>query len=159
MLEQTFEHLLETAMADLMAKQEQLSRDYGLGNMARWWLDQEAATVRSFDENDRLAVEGQIINIGSFSPRHGSWLWAWSNPTVLTALREKALPLKQLQAISGAECFGAEQAIQLEDESMAWELAAVAVHHLNALGCYRAPTSSDGPVIFLAITHLRHISH
>ncbi|WP_240998602.1 DUF6882 domain-containing protein [Pseudomonas viridiflava] len=119
MLEQTFEHLLETAMADLMAKQEQLSRDYGLGNMARWWLDQEAATVQFFDENDRLAVEGQIINIGSFSPRHGSWLWAWSNPTVLTALREKALPLKQLQAISGAECFGAEQAIQLEDESMA----------------------------------------
>lgn len=99
MLEQTFEHLLETAMADLMAKQEQLSRDYGLGNMARWWLDQEAATVQFFDENDRLAVEGQIINIGSFSPRHGSWLWAWSNPTVLTALREKALPLKQLQAI------------------------------------------------------------
>ncbi|WP_341538735.1 DUF6882 domain-containing protein, partial [Pseudomonas viridiflava] len=75
MLEQTFEHLLETAMADLMAKQEQLSRDYGLGNMARWWLDQEAATVQFFDENDRLAVEGQIINIGSFSPRHCSWLW------------------------------------------------------------------------------------
>ncbi|WP_448650365.1 DUF6882 domain-containing protein [Pseudomonas fluorescens] len=159
MLQQTFESLLETAMAALRNKQEQLHRDYGLGNMARWWLDQETATVQFFDEDDRLAVEAQVLNIGSFSPRHCSWLWAWSNPTVFPALREKALPLKQLQTLAGAECFGAEEAITLEDEGMAWELAAVAVHHLNALGCYRAPTPPDGPTIFLAITHLKRINH
>ncbi|MFB3305275.1 DUF6882 domain-containing protein [Pseudomonas sp. AMR01] len=159
MLEQTFESLLETAMSALRNKQEQLNRDYGLGNMARWWLDQETATLQFFDENDRLSVEAQILNIGSFAPKRSSWMWAWSNPTVPSALREKALPLKQLQTLSGAECFGAEEAIALEDEGMAWELAAVAVHHLNALGCYRAPTPPDGPTIFLAITHLKRINH
>lgn len=159
MSEHTFESLRETAMAALMIKQEQLHRDYGLGAMARWWLDQETATVQFFDEGNRLAVEAQIINIGSFASRNSSWMWAWSNPTVPTALREKALPLKQLQTLPGAECFGAEEAIPLDDEAMAWELAAVAVHNLNALGCYRAPTPPDGPTIFLAITELKLISH
>ena len=40
------------------------------------------------------------------------------------------------------------------DESMAWELTAVAVKHLGAKGCYRAP-SGGGLYTFLAITDIR----
>jgi len=157
--EHTFERLLETAMAALMSKQEELQRLYTLGDMERWWLDQESATLKFFDAHDRLAVEAQILNIGSFSPKHSSWKWAWSNPTVPQALREQALPLKELQAITGYELFGNDEAVALEDESMAWELTAIAVQHLGALGCYRAPSPPDGPTVFLAITSLRHASH
>lgn len=68
MSEQTFERLLETATAALMSKQEELHRLYALGDMARWSLDQETATTQFFDASDRMAVEAQILNIGSFSP-------------------------------------------------------------------------------------------
>lgn len=159
MSEQTFEHLLETSMAALMDKQQALHEQYALGDMARWWLDQETATVQFFDEQDRLAVEGQILNIGSFSPEHSNWKWAWSNPSIPEPLRERALALKELEASTGMGFFGAEEAFSLEDESMAWQLAAIAVQHLGALGCYRAPSSANGPTVFLAITELRHASH
>ncbi|QXI30725.1 DUF6882 domain-containing protein [Pseudomonas vanderleydeniana] len=159
MSEQTFERLLETATAALMSKQEELHRLYALGDMARWSLDQETATTQFFDASDRMAVEAQILNIGSFSPRHSTWKWAWGNPSVPQALREKALPLKELQTITGFDLFASEEAIALEDESMAWELTALAVQHLGALGCYRAPSTPDGPTVFLAITGLKHASH
>lgn len=159
MTDDTFEVLLQTAMTALMDKQEELSRHYALGDMARWWLDQDNATIQFFDDYDRLAVEAEILNIGSFAPGRSSWKWAWSNPTVPDALRAKALPLRELQAISGIELFGSEEAFSIEDEAMAWELAAIAVHHLNALGCYRVPSPPDGPTIFLALTHVKRVSH
>jgi hypothetical protein len=158
MSEDTFEVLLETAMAELVNKQEALQRQYGLGDMARWWLDQDTATLGFFDEQNRKVVEARILNIGSYAPKRSSWKWAWSNPTVAEELRERALPLKELQAISGIDLFGNEEAFSIEDEAMAWELAAIAVQHLNALGCYRAPSPPDGPTIYLAITDLKRIS-
>ncbi|MEN5031577.1 DUF6882 domain-containing protein [Pseudomonas sp. Ps21-P2] len=159
MSEDNFEVLLETAMAALMSKQEALQQKYGLGGMARWWLNQETAALSFFDELDREVVRALIINIGSFVPKQSSWKWAWSNPSVPDALRERASPLKELQAITGFELFGDEEAFPIEDESMAWELAAFAVQHLKAVGCYRAPSSSDGPTIYLAITELKRIKH
>lgn len=159
MSEDTFNVLLETAMTGLMSKQEALQQQYGLGGMARWWLDQDNASLSFFDELDRKVAEALIINIGSFVPKHSSWKWAWSNPTVPDALRDRALPLKELQAITGFELFGNEEAFPVEDEAMAWELAAFAVQHLDAMGCYRAPSSSDGPTVYLAITELKRIRH
>lgn len=146
-------------MAALKKKQENLSQDYSLSDMGRWWLDQETATIQFFDEHDRLTVEAQVINIGSFAPKRLSWMWAWGNPTVPAKLRQKALPLKELQAITGIDLFAFDQAFTLENEAMAWELAAIAVQHLNARGCYRAPSPPDGPTIFLAITNLTRVLH
>lgn len=69
---------------------------------------------------------------------------------------ERALAGK---AITGFELFGEKEASSVEGEAMAWELAALAVQHLNAVGCYRATSSSDGPTIYLAITELNCIRH
>lgn len=44
-----------------------------------------------------------------------------------------------------------------QDESMAWELTAAAVHHPEAQGCYRGPSGPDGPTTFLAITSIRTV--
>ncbi|WP_263223915.1 DUF6882 domain-containing protein [Pseudomonas alabamensis] len=159
MSEEAFEHLLDTSMDALMDKQQALHDQYALADMARWSLDQETATVQFFDEQDRLAVEGQILNIGSFSPNHSSWKWAWSNPSIPEPLRERALVLKELEASTGMDFFGEEGTLSLEDESMAWQLAAIAVQHLGALGCYRAASSGDAPTVYLALTELKHVSH
>lgn len=159
MADHDFEHLLETAMQELMAKQEGLQRDFGLGDMARWWLDQPSGTIQFFDEQDRLAVEARILNIGSFAPKTDTWKWAWSNPTVEPGLREKALQLKALEGITGIALFASEEAFPVGDEGMAWELAAIAVHHLKAVGCYRAPSGNDGPVVYLALTSVNRVNY
>lgn len=134
MSEDPFDVLIETAMAELMSKQESLQQQYGLGGMARWWLDQDPGSLSFLDELDGEIVRALIINIGSFAPNRSSWKWAWSNPAVPDPLRQRALPLKELQAITGFELFGEKEAFSVEDEAMAWELAALAVQHLNAVG-------------------------
>jgi len=159
MAENEFDLLLETAMQDLLTKQEALQRDFGLDGMTRWWLDQACGTMQFFNEHDRLTVEAQILDIGSFSPKSETWKWSWSNDSVEPELRQKALPLKQLHDITGIDLFSNEQVFAIDGEAMAWDLAALAVYHLDALGCYRAPSGDDGPNIFLALTSLRQITY
>ncbi|WP_338525247.1 hypothetical protein NUH87_06290 [Pseudomonas batumici] len=155
MTDDEFEAFLVMVTDELLLKQAELNRIYALGEMARWWFEQGTGTVQFFDNSDRLVVEAEVVSIGSFSVKTCSWKWAWSNPSIEPALRQAALPLKQLQAITGLDLFGNEHAFSIQDETMAWELAASAVHYLKAAGCYRAPTSSEGPNTYLAITSIK----
>lgn len=159
MTDEEFDAFLAKANDELESKQAQLNSIYGLGEMKRWWFDQQSATLQFFDVNDRLAVKADIVGIGSFSPKSSSWKWAWSNPTFLPELREKALPLKRLEVVTGFDLFGNDGTFSIAGEAMAWEFAAMAVYQLGALGCYRAPASTpDGPHTYLAMTGLKGVA-
>lgn len=82
---QDFEILVDTAVSALRNQQDQLSRDYGPGRLARWWFDQQTATVQFFDEDERLVGEADVLNVGSLAPKRRNWMWAWNNPALLTA--------------------------------------------------------------------------
>jgi len=159
MTDEEFDAFLAKVNDELESKQAELNSTYGLGEMKRWWFEQEAAKLQFFDRNDRLAAEADVVGIGSFSSKSSSWKWAWSNPSFTPELREKALPLKRLEALTGFDLFGNDGTFSISGEAMAWELAAMAVHQLGALGCYRAPGSSpDGPQTYLAIAGLRRVT-
>jgi hypothetical protein len=157
--DEEFEAFLTRVNEELESKQAELNSTYGLGEMKRWWFEQQSAKLHFFDGNDCLAAEADVVGIGSFSPKSSSWMWAWSNSTFLPELRENALSLRQLEGLTGFDLFGKEGAFAIAGEVMAWEMAAMAVHQLGALGCYRTPASTaDGPQAYLAITGLRRIS-
>jgi hypothetical protein len=151
MTDEEFESFLENANEELRGKQQVLKEQYALGVHARWWFEQAIAKLQFFDEADNLSVEAEVVDIGSYSPKSNTWKWAWGNSSVLPELRKKAESLKELESITGFEIFGKEHAFEIPDEGMAWELAAVSVKHLGAIGCYRAPSSTGGPTTFLAI--------
>lgn len=98
-----------------------------------------------------MALEASVIQIGTYSPRSNSWLWAWANTSVLPQARQAADRIRELHALTGMKTFAHDHAFPIEDESMAWDLAALAVKHLSALGCYRAPSAGGGPTAFLAL--------
>ena len=157
MTDAEFGQLLKEAQAELDQKQDALQSDYLLGSLPRWWFDQTTEKLNFEDEYGHVLLEADVIDIGSFSPKSKTWKWAWSNDSVLPGLREKAVRLKELEAVTGFEIFGSSDAFAV-DEPMAWELAALAVKHLGAVGCYRAPSSAaDGPYSFLAITKMRKV--
>jgi len=152
MTDSEFEAFLANANEELRHKQALLVEQYSLGEHSRWSFEQSTEKLQFFDEADNLLIEGDVVEIGSYSQKSNTWKWAWSNSSVLPRLREKVELLKELQETTGFELFGREDAFDIEDEAMAWELAAISVKHLGAIGCYRAPSSSDGPTVFLAIT-------
>jgi hypothetical protein len=157
MTEEEFDSFLQLAMAELQKKQDQLATDFGLGSFSRWWFDQKSETLQFFNQSGSVVLEASIIDIGSYAAISNTWKWAWSNDSILPALRAKADCLKELEDITGYEIFGNDQPIEV-DEPMAWELAAIAVKHLGALGCYRAPMTT-GPRTFLALMSITRPLH
>lgn len=152
-----WEAFCDCAVQELREKQKRLSNDHGIGGFARWWFDQGTASLQFFDGKGRLGLEASIIDIGSYSPPSGTWKWAWCNDSVLPVLQKAASPLRELCAITGMPIFHQERPFKI-DEPGAWELAAIAVRHLGAIGCYRAPSSGDGPTCFLAIMSIRSVN-
>jgi len=156
MTEREFERFVQSAMSELSQKQDLLTAQYRLGHFARWHLDQETETLEFFEASGRKAVRAEVTHIGSYASNSGTWKWAWSNDGVLPHVRKKAEPLRQLAAVTGLHVF-AEQATMSVDENMAWELAAISARHLDALGVYRAPSSSHPLATFLAITEIQRV--
>jgi hypothetical protein len=155
--DQQFNALLGRAVQELREKQQLLDEEYDLGKYSRWWFDQETATLEFYDAQDKVGLVADLVDIGSYSTRSGTWKWGWSNESVLPSLRQHAEKLKELRAITGMDLFGWEDPFKVDAES-AWELAAIAVMHLSALGCYRAPTSDGELLMFLALSAL-HIAN
>lgn len=153
MTDEEFEAFLSSATQELRRKQDSLMEQYALGTPGRWWFDQRTETLQFFDEADNLVIEADVLEIGSYSSKSNTWKWGWGNTSLLPELRKKAEPLKELEDLTGLEIFGYEHTFEIEDEVMAWELAAISVKHLGALGCYKAPVD-DGPTLFLAITNV-----
>jgi hypothetical protein len=157
MTDQEFERFVQAAILELSQKQDWLTAEYGLGGYARWDLDEETGTLAFFDAGGRKTVRADVIPIGSYASNAGTWQWAWSNQSILPDARKKAEPLKELAAVTGFPMFAEGAAISV-DEHMAWELAAVGARHLDAVGVYRAPSSSRPLASFLAITDIQRVA-
>ena len=157
MTEEEFHAFLDLASEELRAKQDVLREQHGFGTFHRWWFEQERAALQFFDKDDRLLLEADVTSIGSYAPSTKTFKWAWANASVLPALRDKARPIRELEATTGLELFRLEEAFEVDGEGMAWELAAMAVKQLGALGAYRAPSPRGGATAFFAITGLRPV--
>jgi hypothetical protein len=157
MTDEEFEIFLNSALDDLWEKQDMLETQYGFGTFSRWFFDQNTEKLELYNAYDIKVVEADVIDIGSYSTNGGTWKWAWSNESVLPNLRKKAEPLKELGEITGIELFNNEDTFSVESENMAWELAAMSVKQLNALGVYRAPSSSKPLCSFLALTSITRL--
>jgi hypothetical protein len=65
-------------------------------------------------------------------------------------MKEESLRFKELEEMTDLIVFGEKEPFEA-DEYLAWELAAMAVKHVDALGCYRAFSSARNVNMFFAI--------
>lgn len=155
MTDEEFDAFFEIVTDELKQKQNELQVKHGIGEFDRWWYEQATSKLQFYNADDHQILEADTIDIGSYSPKSITWKWAWSNESVLPSLRKQSEVFKELESITGYDIFGTEYAFEIEDQNMAWGLAAFAVNHINALGCYCAPSSKeDGPTTYLAITKI-----
>lgn len=146
-----FEVFLTTATEELKSKQGLLTERYGFGSHKRWMFENDdRAKLQFFNADDKLVIEADIIDIGSYSPSASTWKWAWAYESITPTSKQQSLRIKELEDITDLIIFGEEKAFEA-DEYLAWELAAMAVKHLQAMGCYRAFSSARNVNMFFAI--------
>ena len=155
MTNDNFDCFLRSAVDELKEKQSLLQAEHRFGSYTRWSFDQTIGLLEMYDADDRKVCEADVIFIGSHAGNANTWRWAWSNETLLPGHREKSAPLKALGDLTGLDLFVSEQAFVIDDEPMAWDLAAIIVKYLNALGVYRAPHGQLNS--FLALTGVRRV--
>ncbi len=132
--------------------QEQLLKEYRIGEHKRWDYQQESAEL-IFSNDGVPAVIAEVEFIGSVSTRSGTWLWAWANFDMLPQVRSR---------IAAVRDFGAERDFPRltvpkwnADEVDGWEVSAIAAHVLGAQGLYRVPSANG--FLYMAIMGIRHI--
>jgi hypothetical protein len=125
---------------ELAAKQSRFQER--IAGAARW----------SYEMADgSLTIDAQRFGmtlIGSHSPEHQTWLWAWANEDFPPAAREASRQLQGLHAATGFRVFldpGAPASA-----ADAQDFTALAVHHLGAIGFFRSP-QAGGPTLYLAV--------
>ena len=153
MTDDEFDQFLHSAVHELQDKQEELTTAHRLGSYERFWFDQEQASLDFSDAQGVTDVRANVVPIGTWSVNSNTWKWAWANESILATLREKSASLKALASKTGFALF--EQELIQADEAMAWELTAIAVQHLGALGAYRVP--GERSHLYLAVSDLRHV--
>jgi hypothetical protein len=132
---QSFQDLLDASMEELRLKTEG-HRAWGLGTFDRWDLDQEVGTL-VFSNPDGTTATAPAQIIGSFSTNDNSWLWAWDNPSIVEAMKQHSLQVKQYGEQHGIEKLTARKWTGTEDD--AWAMTALAVKLCGAQGAYRGP--------------------
>lgn len=136
MTAEEFGSFLEESLDELEAKQESLQSRFNLGTHERFVIDYEACTL-TFFKNEAPRAEAVILPVSTHVPSKQSLRWSWANGSLPLKTRELASQVKALLDITGFEVFASET-VEC-DESMAWEMTAMACRALSAEGAYRVP--------------------
>lgn len=146
MNEEQFDEFVDHCYKEFEMKQNQLIEAYNLGHYSEYWYDQ-TTKILQFKERDLIALEFDIICIGSWAHKNETWLWSWANQSVTDECRKDSERIKGLKTFTGVEVFEME-GLKC-DEVTAYELVAMSIHHLDAIGMYRIPGEKSH--LFVAI--------
>lgn len=131
-----FDSYLAQAQDELEQKQTALGVEYGIGTYDRFVVDYVFGSL-DFFHHEAPKVQTSIIPVATHLPAHGSLKWAWANEQYPSDVRNAASRTKELTELTGLELFH-DELVEC-DESMAWEITALACKLLGAKGAYRMP--------------------
>jgi hypothetical protein len=134
---------LEQSMEDLQLKTGAHDAAWSIGKSS-WSVDQAAGTI-VFTTPTGMTATAPVQMIGTYNTKDGTWLWAWDNPSIDTALREHALKVKEYGEQKKIAALTTRK-INCSQED-AWELVAIACQLNNAQGAYRGP--ADATRVFM----------
>src|SRR5262249_46783615 len=141
MSDEEFFAFLAACRDELAEKQVRFQRQ--VADAARW----------QFEVTDGSLVIGEtcfrMTPIGTFSPEHQSWLWAWANENFPEDARLASQRIQDLHTVTGFQVF-LDRGIKASAAD-AQDFAAMAVHQLGAIGFFRCPSDASVPVLYLAV--------
>lgn len=136
MTDEDFNSYLESALDELETKQNLLAAKYGLGHHERFVVEYEQLTLSFFDR-ERPSAIARILPVATHVPDKNSLRWAWANEMFSQPVQQLSKAVVELHAVTGFDLF-VQETVEC-DESMAWEIAALACKCLGKAGVYRIP--------------------
>jgi hypothetical protein len=134
-----FNAFLAACRDELAAKPERFQQR--IAGAARWFYEMADGSLTLGDTCFGMTP------IGTYSPAHQSWLWAWANEEFPRAAKESAAAVRDLYAVTGFRVFADPGTSASPDDALSF--VAMAVHQLGAIAMFRAP--SQGPILYLAV--------
>lgn len=136
MTNEQFDEFLKTCYQELELKQNKLFTDFDIGSYKNYWFDQLTRTLQ-FKNEEKAELEFNIICIGTWAHLKNTWMWCWANKSFTKECRKDSKTLKGLKMKTGLGIF-IKEGFNC-DETMAYEMTAMSVKQLNALGMYKIP--------------------
>ena len=149
--ESVYDAYAAEAVKQFRARQRRLQSQCGSWLMKRWSFDGARNLLRWGDAGP-THLETSVVYVGNFAERLGLWQWAWGHLSVAASARDRAAVLKDLAARTTMRILEDPDPFVIQDDRIAWELAAVCTQHLDAIGCVRVLTSSRGTYAYFVIT-------
>jgi hypothetical protein len=120
----------------LKRRNEANEKEFRIGSWSRYDYDFDRGTL-TFSQDGITKVVASILVAGSTSQSAGTWLWSWANGSLPENVSE---PLEKVRNFGISEKIAelAEPYVP-DDESLGWQLTAVAVKIMGAKGAYRCP--------------------
>lgn len=150
---QEFQQFLEQCCQELEEKQSVLLKEF-IGDYDLVEIDYQRGIVE-FKKYAVVKNASQITPIGSYSKITSSWLWAWANPSIPDALKQKSEKIKELGRITGLEIF--HKTVFPAEQEMTWEIIAMACHQIKSMGFCRPDTGSDD-WLFVALDDVESVN-
>jgi hypothetical protein len=149
---------VSSATSAVMESQTVISKEYGLNDCERFWLDQETGSL-TFTHDGFPAVIAKIQYVGSVSTDKNDWLWSWANSSILEHVKDQMHVVREYGHKEGFTTLTTEDLIKCEQdiEQLGWQLLSVAHKLLDAKGAYRVPY--DTGASFLIFTDVQKTGH
>ncbi len=141
-----YNKLLNDCVAEVEARNQKLSEEFGLGSFERWDIDQEVGGL-VFSNGGVPRLICSVTILGSFSDLSETWMWGWANPSLLGPLTRDTNALREYGQQNGVEDLIVEKTPATAGE--AWALSALACRILEGLGLYRGPTGNGFVVMMI----------
>ena len=130
-----FEDFIHPLVHEAMDKNQRFEEQYGTNDHWDWDADSAVLTFSNAC-NAKLRIHVSIVG----TTQGDSWQWTWANPNIPHYSKLDMEKVREFGEAKGYEQLTSK--FLTADEYTGWEMTAVAVHVLNALGSYRFPTGS-----------------
>lgn len=147
-----FDSLIEQSTDYMNARNNRMSRDYGISSYSSWRADLRHRDIWWCD-GDVPKVRAKLTVVGSIAKQTETWLWAWANPSFENIDIGPIHEVREFGEREGLEPL-TERKWQYEDEVEGWQMAGIAARLLEADGVFC--TQGNIP-LYLLLHDLRFI--
>jgi hypothetical protein len=133
--DEEFQQFAHPLIHEAMAKNDVCEQQFKSGEGPRWDYDCDRSTL-TFSQDGRSRVIADVLLVGT--TQADRWQWSWANGNLPKEERALTEPIRHF----GEKYGWTKLAIPFQDtdEYTGWEMTALAVHALGAIGSYRFPT-------------------